>query len=156
MNRAAIIDELRRVATVVDSQSVSRSQFQRHATISTTAVEQSFGSWNEAIVAADLIPLPQGGIPKAEQRRLERLATPPAAGTSSGRIPDNFLLDDLLRLARELGRRPSGNQVAAKGKYSLTVYQRRWGSVSAAYEVALKNTPDSGQAGQHPTSDSPT
>jgi hypothetical protein len=138
MKETAVIEELQRVAELMDSRCVSRSQFQLHATISSAAVEETFGSWNEAIVAAGLTPLPQGGMPRVEQRRLERIASPPTAGSGGGRIPDEALLDELLRVAKVLGRRPSGNQLAAKGSYSPTVYQRRWGSVAKAYEVALK------------------
>lgn len=139
MKKNIVIEELRRVADFIASKSVSRSQFDRHATISSKTVEQEFGSWNEGIEAAGLIPLPQGGMPKAEQRRLERLSDPPTAGyASGGRLQDEDLLDDLLRLGQELGRRPSGNQVAAKGKFSDSVYKKRWGSVAAAYELALK------------------
>ena len=138
MQKDLVIEELRRVASIIDSKSVSRSQFEAHATISSTAVEQSFGSWNEAIRSAGLVPLPQGGTPKDERWRLQRVTNPTTAGLGRGRIPDEELLADLLRLAKELGRRPSGNQVAAKGKFNPTVYQRRWGSIAAAYDAALK------------------
>jgi hypothetical protein len=139
MNKNTVILELRRVADLLAAESVSRSQFQRHATISSVTVEEAFGSWNEAIVAAGLVPLPQGGTPKAERRRPEWVApSGSSGGCAGGRIPDRELLDDLLRVATELGRQPSGNQVAAKGKFSPSVYQRRWGSVAAAYEAAVK------------------
>ncbi len=136
MEKELIVEELRRIADVIHARSVSRSQFEAHATISSAAVEQAFGSWNEAVRAAGLIPLPQGGTPKDERWRLQRLSNPTTGGV--GRIPDDDLLADLLRLAKELGRRPSGNQVAAKGRFNPSVYQRRWGSISAAYEAALK------------------
>ena len=138
MEKDLIVEELCRVASLIDSKSVSRSQFEAHATISSKAVEQAFGSWNEAIRSAGLIPLPQGGTPKDEKWRLQRVTNPSTAGLGRGRIPDEALLADLLRLTTELGRRPSGNQVAAKGKYNPSVYQRRWGSIAAAYEAALK------------------
>jgi hypothetical protein len=138
MQKDLVVEELRRVAGIIDSNSVSRSQFDAHATISSATVEQAFGSWNEAIRSAGLIPLPQGGTPKDERWRLERVTNPTTAGLGRGRIPDEELLADLRRLAKELGRRPSGNQVAAKGKYNPSVYIRRWGSVAAAYEVASK------------------
>jgi hypothetical protein len=134
MQKDLIVEELRRVAAVIDSKSVSRSQFNAHGTISSAAVEQAFGSWNDAIRSAGLVPLPPGGIPKDEKWRVQRVTNSIA---SRGRIPDEDLLDDLLRLAKELGRRPSGNQVAAKGKYNPSVYQRRWGSIAAAYDAAL-------------------
>lgn len=134
MDKASTVAELQRVAAHVNSRTLSRSVFAKHGTISSAAVEATFGSWNEAIAAAGLTPLPQGGLPKAEERRLERLGRPGA--TSTAAVSDDELLADLLRLASELGRRPSGNQVTAKGKFSRDAYQRRWGSVEAAYIVA--------------------
>ena len=138
MDKYLVIEELRRVAGILDSTSVSRSQFVAHATISSAAVEQAFGSWNDAITSAGLVPLAQGGTPKDERRRQQRVTNPATEGVGRGRIPDEELLAELLRLGQMLGRRPSGNQVAAKGKFNPTVYQRRWGSIAAAYAVALR------------------
>jgi hypothetical protein len=136
MERQVVIEELRRVAALLAARSLSRGMFAKHGTISTAAVEATFGSWNEAIVAADLLPLPQGGLPKAEQRRLERLSKH-ARGSSTSPISDEELLDDLVRLEKQLGRRPSGNQVAAKGRFGRDVYQKRWGSIAKACDAAL-------------------
>lgn len=136
MEQHSAIEELQRVADLLSTRSLSRSTFTKHGTISSAAIEATFGSWNEAIVAAGLIPLPPGGLPKAEQRRLERLAKQPT-GSSAKQISDQDLLDDLIRLAKELQRRPSGNQVAAKGRFSRDLYQRRWGSISRAYDAAV-------------------
>jgi hypothetical protein len=122
MDKITVTEELRRVAALIDSESVSRSQFGAHATISTAAVEQTFGTWNEAILAAGLWPLPQGGVPRNEVRRRERVKSPPTLGRGTGRISDDELLDELLRLARELERRPSGDQVAARGRFSPSVH----------------------------------
>ena len=138
MDKGAVVAELRRVAAHIDSDSVSRSQFNEHASISTAAVEQTFGTWNDAILAAGLRPLPPGGVPRDEVRRRERVKSPPTLGRGTGRISDAELLDELLSLAAELGRRPSGNQIAARGRFNPSVYQRRWGSVAKAYEAATK------------------
>src|SRR5262245_39920308 len=123
MNKSEVIAELQRVAKFVDSQSISRSTFKKHADLSTSLFESTFGTWNEAIVAAGLLPLSPGGTPRSEKRRLERLGSPSTSPASS-KISDVELLNDLARLAKELGKRPSINQVAAKGKYSPAVYQR--------------------------------
>jgi len=77
-------------------------------------------------------------LPKDELRRLDRLSSVPAAGSATGRISDDELLDEMLRVAKLLGRRPSGNQIAAKGKYHPDVYRKRWGSVATAYKAALE------------------
>lgn len=137
MNKNEVIAELQRVARLFDTRSISRNLFQKHAAMSASAVEQTFGTWNEAVAAAGLVPHPPGGMPRDEQRRLDRIANPPVGSVSPGRIPDDELLKILIRLAGELGKRPSANQIAAKGKYHPTVYARRWGTVAKAYEAAL-------------------
>ena len=137
MERQTVVEELRRVAASLKSRFLSRSTFAKHGTISTAAVEATFGSWTEAIIAAGLHPLPPGGLPKSEQRRPERVGKY-SQGSHIRDLSDNDLLDDLLRLARELGRRPSGNQVSAKGKFGRDVYEKRWSTVAHAYEVALR------------------
>lgn len=136
MDKAIVVAELRRVSDLTKSRSVSRSTFTRHATISSKAVEDAFGCWNEAVVAAGLIPYPQGGVPRDEQRRAERLENPPTAGYGSGRISDDALLEELLRLHALLGRRPSTSQVTAKGQFHSRVYVNRWGSVAKAFAIA--------------------
>jgi len=136
MDREDAIAELLRVAALLNTSFLSRSMFAKHATIISATVEATFGTWNEAIKAAGLLPLPQGGMPKAEQWRVGRL-TRLQANTPQQGISDNELLADLLRLAHDLGRRPSGNQVVAKGRLSRDVYRKRWGSVSCAYDVAV-------------------
>ena len=99
-------------------------------------IEATFGSWNEAVTAAGLVPLPQGGLPKSEQRRLERLGKSTTAASSIHSVTDAELLDDLLRLEKNLGYRPSGNQIAAKGQFGLDVYVKRCGSAKAAFDAA--------------------
>lgn len=135
MDQDVAIAELKRVASELKTTFLSRSLFAAHANISAATIEATFGSWNEAIVAAGLVPLPQGGLPKSEQRRLERLGKYSGVSQIQG-VTDDELLDDLWRLARELGRRPSGNQIGAKGRYGKDVYLKRWGTWAAAYEAA--------------------
>lgn len=140
MEKDVAIAELRRVAEFLSARSISRGTFDKYGTIASATIEATFGSWNEGIVAAGLIPFPQGGLPKTESRRMERLGR--IAGRSIEDVSDNELLDELRRVATLLGRRPSGNQLAAKGKYGRDIYQRRWGSVASAYDEAKKR--DSG------------
>ena len=135
MEKELVVAELKRVAEELKRRSLSRSLFDKHATIASATVEASFGTWNEAIAAAGLVPLPQGGLPKSENRRLERVGR--IASTGNEMASDDELLDDLCRIADLTGRRPTGNQVTAKGKFGRDVYQRKWGSIANAYEVAL-------------------
>lgn len=135
MDKDLVVTELQRVAKELKRRSLSRSLFDKHATIASATVEASFGTWNEAVVAAGLVPLPQGGLPKSEGRRLERLNRVSATGQDLA--SDDDLLDELCRVANLIGRRPSGNQVTAKGKYGPAAYLRKWGSMANAYDVAI-------------------
>jgi hypothetical protein len=118
---------LKRVAELLGSKSLSRGIYQKHGRLSSATAEKTFGSWNEAVSAAGLVPLPSGGLSEKDQRNLVG---------ATGRPSDAELLDALVALTKELGRRPSGNQLTAKGKYSAAYYIKRWGSVAAAYEAA--------------------
>lgn len=138
MDKQLAIEDLKRVASELQARSISRSLYDQHGTLASATVEAAFGSWNEAILAAGLIPLPQGGLPKSDERRLERLNN--LAAPQIGNVSDDELLDDLCRLAKLIGRRPSGNQIAAKGRFGRDVYMRRWGSVAKAYEHAVART----------------
>jgi len=140
MNKDVVIEELRRVAVSLNTNRLSRSTFVKHGNLSSAAIESAFGSLNEAIKAAGLTPYPQGGMPKEECRRAERVSGPLVASRAAG-VSDGELLDDLMRVAKELGRRPSGNQLTAKGKYGRDVYVKRWGSVAKAYQVAVNKAP---------------
>lgn len=72
-----------------------------------------FGSWNDALEAAGLTGREPGG-----------------------RIPTDDLLEELQRLADELGEPPSRGQLREHGAYDSDPYRRRFGSWSAALEAA--------------------
>ncbi len=136
MEKITAPSELRRVAALLQTQSLSRGVFKKHSTVSTTTIEATFGSWNEAVKEAGLTPLPRGGISKAEAKRLDILWFDRQAQPTKQRISDEDALQALVDLTQELNKRPSSNQVNAKGKYSSEVYMNRWGSVAAACEAA--------------------
>lgn len=57
MNREEVIAELRRVAALLDKESVSRSEFKRLGRVSSALVESKFGTWSKALEAAGLVPI---------------------------------------------------------------------------------------------------
>jgi hypothetical protein len=115
MRKEDIIDELKRVASVLKTESISRATFNKHGRISSNTVEATFGSWNDGIRAAGLTPFPQGGIPKSEDIRSSRLqSNQPLLGNR--KISDEEALSELIRITKELGRRPPENRVSAMGK----------------------------------------
>jgi hypothetical protein len=130
MDKEALVKDIQRIAQLLDAKSLSRGSYEKHGAFSAKTAEKNFGSWNEAVEAAGLIPLPSGGLSLKDQRALQK-------DTRVDKISDTELLTAMLALGEKLGRRPSGNQLTAKGKYSAAYYIRRWGSVAAAYDEAL-------------------
>ncbi len=90
MDKQAIIDELRRVAAKLRTAGLTKRQFKEHGQFSLSAVENSFGSWNQAVEAARLDANPSGPSPSLHQMKLS----------------DDELLQEIIRLTRELGRKP--------------------------------------------------
>jgi hypothetical protein len=99
------------------------NEHETHGTIGLTTVRYHFGTWNQAIKAAGLRPVEPGVHAK---RRI---------------ISDETLLEEIIRPKRELGKRPTDSELSAKGKFSITPYRDRWGSLKAAYEKAIELYP---------------
>ncbi len=92
------------------------NDMREHGSHSTSTYMKRFGSWNDAIKAADLDPPAQNKISDAE------------------------LISDLHRLRDELGGKPTSTDVSQEGKYGLATYQRRFGSWSEAAAAAFEDT----------------
>lgn len=139
MDRERIIAELRRVADVLKSRSLTITQFNRHGNVSSSAVKNTFGSWNAAVAAAGLTALPQG---------------PQKAGP---KICDDELLEEIIRVTRDLGKSPSHHEFAAFGRYSTAPYRRRWGSFADARKVAYAKygRPDSSVGAKYASNEVP-
>ena len=113
-----IVREIRRIADKLASKTLSQSQFDEHHQLGgVTTAGLQFGSWNEAIVAAGLEPIPAhaGAVPQ---------------------YTDRELLEDILRVHEELGDEPSERKMSARSRYSLKPYKDRWGSLAKAREAA--------------------
>lgn len=116
-----ITSEIRRIANELGVKSLSQSQFDQHHNLGgVSTAGYQFGSWNEAVTAAGLEPLPPGG------------------SNQEPRYSDHELLGEIIRVGRELGKPPSERKFAANGKFSLKPYYDRWGSFSKAKEVAYE------------------
>lgn len=77
-----------------------------------------FGSWDAALKAAGLNP----------------------ADIGTKKYPDTVLLDELQRLAQDLGRPPTQQDMNEHGEYSDTTYQQRFGSWNNALQEAMLGT----------------
>jgi hypothetical protein len=114
-----IIQEIRRIADNLRVDSLSQDEFDRHHALGgVTTARYQFGSWNEAVVAAGLIPHPPDGTDR------------------TGYLTDDELLNEIIRLHRLLGKPPTEAKLSALGKYSLKPYRARWGTFSKAREIA--------------------
>jgi hypothetical protein len=115
-----IIEEIRRVAEKLGTRSISAAQFNQHAQLSDSTARLHFGSWNAAVEAAGLNPIPAG--PQKTPKRID----------------DDELLLDLIRLYNESGKPPTVAMISAKGRFSPPSYTSRWGNHLKAFEIAKK------------------
>ena len=111
--RKDLIAELKRLAEQL-GQPPSATDMKTMGDYSTDAYRNHFGSWNNAVEAAGFDPTPQGG---------ERLHT-------------DELIEELSRLADDLGRAPKTSDMKEQGKYTLKPYYKRFESWKAALEAA--------------------
>jgi len=109
-----IIEELQELSKKLD-RTVVGSDVNEHCSFSRGACYDYFSSFSEAKRQAGI------GVVNAKD------------------VSDQEYLDELRRLADELGRTPTSADMAEKGKYSIQPYQSRWGSWSDALdEVEMK------------------
>jgi hypothetical protein len=120
LDKQEIIAELRAVAEKLQTTRLSQRQFSRHGQISASTVKRNFGTWNQAIEAAGLDAISPGVSPEIRKQRLS----------------DDELLQEIIRLTQELGKRPTYNEMSAKGHFSIKPYGDRWGSFAKARKAA--------------------
>jgi hypothetical protein len=91
----------------------SSREMDAHGKFSRVTYRNRWGSWNEALEAAGLTP-------RTQAQKLSR----------------TDLLDELRRLADDLGRVPTTTDMADHGAYSHSIYYARFDSWSAALEAS--------------------
>lgn len=116
----ALIEELRRLATELGRRPATRDM-QKHGEFAAKTYHDRFGTWNAALEAAEL-----------------DTSTPRHAV-----ISDEVLIDELQRLATDLERRPSENDMREHGAFAAKTYQRRFESWTDALRE-LESTSSSG------------
>ncbi|OYR42869.1 homing endonuclease associated repeat-containing protein [Halorubrum sp. Hd13] len=97
----------------------SFEEMERDGPYSPRTYVNRFGSWTAALEAVGLEP------------------------RGSGRVSDADLLAELRCLRAELGTKPVADDVREEGAYSLTTYQRRFGSWSGAKDAAFDESESS-------------
>jgi len=117
----ALLEELQRVGDLVDGTPNARAM-EEHGEHSPNTYVRRFGSWNDAVTKA-------GFEPNTE------------VGTET--VSTEALIDDLHRIAEEIGERPIVDDLREHGEHALRTYQERFGSWSAALAAAFDDESDS-------------
>jgi hypothetical protein len=116
-----LIADLQRVAYATGKGTVGQKEYRVIGTYDDTTVSDRFGSWNKALIAANL-----------------NIA-------NEVNIQDEQLFENLLILWQHYGRQPRRSELAtAPSKISQSPYIRRFSSWTAALEVFVKYANDSG------------
>ena len=117
--RNTLIKELHRL-TDQFGQPPSRWTMRFYGQFSTAPYDREFVGWGDALKAADL-----------QRPRYE--------------IPTEDLVEELRRIAEEMGRPPKSADIDKYAEYSESTYYRRFGTLESAYAAAELNTVTSSQ-----------
>jgi len=109
--KEAMIADIQRLADKLDSPP-SQSQMDEKGNFSFSACQNHFGTWNNALTAANV--------------RLNQ----------ENNISEDKLLDELTRLRDELGRTPTSRDMSERGCYASETYTRKFGNWNTAIQEA--------------------
>lgn len=116
-----LIADLCRVAQLLGITSVSQSKYGEHGNYDCTTVSRRFGTWNKALVAANL------------------------SLSNEVDISDERLFENLLILWQHSGRQPRRSELSSPpSTISQTPYSRRFGSWTASLEAFVNYANGSG------------
>jgi hypothetical protein len=99
-----IVSEIRRVARLLDKETVSTGEFRKHARFSQQCVRRVFGTWSAAVSAAGLTPL-----------------------AKATRIPEQELEVEFMRVYGDLGKVPTIYEFDSQAKFSSSTYIAKFG-----------------------------
>lgn len=109
-----ILNDIQRVSEEVDGNPAA-GEYRTHGSYSMSTVRSHFGTWVDAKKAAGV-----GG----------------ALVDGRKGIPEDELLDDLRRVAEEVGAPPKNEEYTRLGEFSVTTFQERYGSWNEARREA--------------------
>jgi hypothetical protein len=119
----ALLAELRRVATLVDSPFLTRRVFEKYSKASSSTICHRFGDWRQALAAAGL-----------ESRHTGR---PEAWKLINQKFTDKELLSELRLVSEKMGGKPvTADEFNRFAKFNATTLRRRFGSWGAALKKA--------------------
>jgi hypothetical protein len=113
VSREALINELQRLAEEL-GRPPSATDMKTAGQYSTDAYRNHFGSWNNAVKAAGFDPTPEGGEP----------------------LHRDELIDELQRLAAELERSPTTEDMREYGEFTVNPYYKHFETWKAALKTA--------------------
>jgi len=114
---AELLEEIQRLAEAVRSPPTTRDM-REHGKYTASVYFRRFESWNDAVRKAGFTPH-------------ERVLDP-----TEQRIPVSELIDELERVGNRVGGRPTSDDMLAYGQFSVTPYEKRFGSWNNALEAA--------------------
>jgi len=106
-----LLEDIRTVAAEVGG-TPTLNDYREHGTAAVTTIYGHFGSWQDALAAAGYEP-----------------------HESDSEATDEELLDELERLADELGKRPTAVEMNDHGEHWASTYRRVFGTWNAACEA---------------------
>ncbi|WP_135666560.1 homing endonuclease associated repeat-containing protein [Halorhabdus rudnickae] len=109
---ATLLEEVERLSEEL-GHAPRQDDMDERGTFASKTLEDRFGSWSEALLAADVDVSDRGIV-----------------------VSERVLIESLRDLGEEIGRAPSANEVREHGEYALTTYHRRFESWIAALEKA--------------------
>jgi hypothetical protein len=116
-----ILQEIRRVASSIEPEALTKAAFKRESAISESKVRYYFGGWNRAVEAAGLHP------------------NPPSVRVSGyKKLSDEELLEAIGNLWKKIGRKPTEALMNSSGKFSTRPYTKRWGSLRTAIKAYIQ------------------
>jgi len=116
-----IIQEIQRMASSIAPKRISSIEFYKNSSVSKGKLRYHFGSWNEALSVAGLEPNPSGIHISGYKK-----------------FSDDELLEEIGRLWKKTGFRPTGDLMNSEGKFSQNPYKKRWGKWSTAINEFIK------------------
>ena len=116
-NRDIILQEIKRVARKIAPEQLTQDIFKKESKVSFSKLRYYFDTFNKAVEAAGLKPNPPDKPVKGYKK-----------------LSDEELFDEIGKLWRKVGRRPTENLMNSEGKFSTRPYQKRWGKFSSAVD----------------------
>lgn len=108
-------DDLRRVASEINNTTVPYREYERYGKYACGHIFKRFGEWDNALIAAGLLP----------------------TGLARKRIGEQDIFDEIERMWRLLGRQPTSTDIIKHGIsiYSIDTFKRRFGGFRKALEA---------------------